>query len=572
MFLKTIWTIFILLLFCQPVWAKTIKVALLPIDMAAAGKYQYLGGSIKQMLATRLSDEGEVEIVDSSLSKKQLDDLAADGKGVANIFKKLNADYIGSGYCYETLDGMKLQMSFFSNIENNPVNVTMLAKSEDEIISNIDELAEKIHQDVLGFETESLADATAGSGGLGAFQTAHPEKAYKLGVYSGVGAGGEGSGSLVSIGVKNSVGIDLLITAMDRGDLDGDGDEELVVISETKLLILKLYEERLRVVQRFNLGIRYKAHVVNLADLDGDGRAEMYISGNDLFTPSSRIYEWSEQGGLQIVEERISWYIRPVVNGRQRVLLGQRSSRNKEDDFLAKGIHELKRDSGNGRLVGGKRFPLPDNINLFDFIQADINGDNLVETIAIDRNEKMLVYEASNELIWVSDGEYGGSLTHFGPTRVNLGEDTPLGAGGMNSEQLLDSNYVFIPTRMIAADVDSDGQDEIIVGRNQYEGVRYLPNMRSYSGGTVACLKWDGGAMDELWKTRRYPGYVADYSFLMTGKETQLDEGGVASQGRLLVGYAEEVGFLGFSFSDKSKVETFTFEVEKKNKLDNTLK
>lgn len=566
MFLRTVWIVCILLFFSQPVFAKTVKVALLSIDMAAAGKYKYLGGALNQMIASRLSEEGKVELVDTVLSNKQLARLTAGGteKGIENIFNSLNSDFVGNGYCYETLDGLKLQMNFFSNVDSaDPTTLTMVAANEGEIIAGIDEFADTIKNKVFGFENENLAEATAGVDGLGAFQTAHPERAYKLGVYSGSGVSGEEGGSLVSVGARHSISVDFTMVSLDRGDLNGDGLAELVAVSATEMVVLKLIEGRLQVVQNFSLGKRYKAHRVNLADLNGDGRMEIYVSGNEMLKPSSSVFEWNEEEGLKTLNERIRWYIRPVFNdANQQVLLGQRGSKSAESGFLATGIFILEKDQQSGKYSGWKRYPLPENINLFDFVKADLDGDKVAEIVAIDKNEKMLVYNSANELVWVSTGEYAGSEVHFGPTKASLESANSMELGGLSEEQATSGTYVFIPGRMLVIDVDGNGAKEIVVGKNQYEGIRYLPNLRAYSGGSVACLKWHNGTMAELWKTKKYPGYLSDYAFFFTGSAESASDKSSMKVGRLLVGSVERTGFFGFSVLDKTRLETFSFEME----------
>ena len=47
-----------------------------------------------------------------------------------------------------------------------------------------------------------------------------------------------------------------------------------------------------------------------MADLDGDGKDEIYISATDGLYVSSLIMKYDSPGGFQIVSRNISWYLR----------------------------------------------------------------------------------------------------------------------------------------------------------------------------------------------------------------------------------------------------------------------
>jgi hypothetical protein len=161
----------------------------------------------------------------------------------------------------------------------------------------------------------------------------------------------------------------------------------------------------------------------------------------------------------------------------------------------------------------GKRLSLPDSVNLFDFVLADLNGDGAVEKVVIDKNEKLLVYDQNNNLLWVSNDEFGGSKNYIGPrwqgTNITKGR-------------------VFVPTRIIVADVNKDNKQDILIGRNKRDTYSFFSNLRSYSGGFISCLTWTGSEMSELWHTNVLPGLIADYSFEWEhtdkGKRTKADQ------------------------------------------------
>ncbi len=556
MFLRII-VILSLLLTGTLVYADQVKIALLPVDMKSAGRYQFLGDALNSMLAGKLAMADNVELIDSGLTEKQLENFSAANRP-EELFRQLKADFIGMGYGYDTVGGLKLQLVFFpADSEKESIKLTMKAREEGEIFTGIDQLVSGVKAKVLVLE--GAESVQADNSGMVAFQTEHPEKAYRLGNYGHSSSGNEGGG-LVFIGAKSTITIDGTVVAMDRGDLDGDGTEEFVLITPVSLKIMKLEKGRMQEVNDYSVGARYQAHAVNLADFDQDGREEIYISGNKYSSPSSGVYRWSRDGGLEKIAVNLKWYLRPVKNRRgELVLLGQRASKNVEDNFLSKNIYTLSLDESSGKIARLKPFPLPARINLFDFILTDLDGDQTAELVAIDKNEKMLVYKGSEQLLWVSEGEYGGSLLRFG---AGSSRSTGIFAGNENSEDLAaDQDKVYIPGRMLAVDIDGDGGHEIIVGRNRFNGLRLLPNLRFYSGGSVSCMKWNGAGMTELWKTRHISSYISAYDFMFTGN-TVSEDGKSFAEGRLVIGSAAGK-MLPLLSAEKTRLETYTFGIKK---------
>lgn len=548
----------------QQAWAEKINLALMPIDMEAAGKYQYLGGALNSMLAGRLTSDGNVAIIDSAITRAELQQLAGDAGQEGSLFTRLGVDFVGSGFCYETADGMKLQMNFFSSEQGEePVTVTMTTQGEAAILSELDTFSAEIKSRVFGFEQYTLSGAASGDDALGAFQTSHPEKAYKMGAYTTASDAGEGGGSLITMGIRTAITLDNGIINMASGDLNGDGVNEHVLLSRSGLVVVVVSENRLRVVSEYNFGNGYKANRVYVADMDGDGSAEIFVSGDVRFAASSQILSWDLVNGVSVLEERINWYIRPVeFKGRKPVLIGQRSSRSLDNGFLARGIYELEKNQDSQRFIGWKRFVLPERVNIFDFTLADLNGDKLPETVVVDKNEKLNVYSPSGELLFVSEDNYGGSLVHFGPTTAEIQTQTNIIGGNISKEQAEDRILIYIPEPAVAKDVTGDGRDEIIISKNLFQGMRILANSRSYSGGSVVCLKWDNDELKEVWKTKRYPGYLSGYSLWLSDAGSTGETESTGQIARMVLSYAGKSSFLGISIADKTKVETFSFEIK----------
>ena len=248
--------------------------------------------------------------------------------------------------------------------------------------------------------------------------------------------------------------------------------------------------------------------------------------------------------------------LRPLeVPGEGMILAGQMSGNESRDGFVRAGIFHLDR-SGSGKLVRGARLPVPDRFNLFDFVWADLEGDKACELVAVDRNEKLLVYDSGQNLIHVSDGAYGGSTNYLGPDRLDRQKNNP---GASASGEDSDRELAYVPTRLLARDVDGDGRQEIIIGQNKRITPLFLRNFREYEGGTIACLGWKDAMLAEMWRTNTIPGYIADYSFILEGNVTKSAEG--VGRAQLYVGQIPADTFLGLLAAKESKMLVYELKL-----------
>jgi hypothetical protein len=239
------------------------------------------------------------------------------------------------------------------------------------------------------------------------------------------------------------------------------------------------------------------------------------------------------------------------------VLLGQRSSNKPENGYIQAGITALQPTSDFSAVKQGEPVSLPRNVRLFDFVWADLDGNGLFETVAVDDREKLLVYDTNNSLIYASDEDYGGSRNFYG--QPISGMRSLLNSGGKNSEKEFDRVLAYIPTRMLVADLDGDGRQEIIVGKNKRQWSKWLSRSREYDGGSVACLSWKDSAMRELWQTNNINGYIADYDFV----EDSSGQNGKAGQRSvsLYVGQVPEKMLLGFLMHKESKMLKYDLDI-----------
>jgi hypothetical protein len=109
-------------------------------------------------------------------------------------------------------------------------------------------------------------------------------------------------------------------------------------------------------------------------------------------------------------------------------------------------------------------------------------------------SEHIFLYESKNRA-WESRAEYGGTMTYLAP---------------LNNRETSDRRREFLPTRLLIFDIDGDGQNELIVAKNDRGGVPFMSNQRDFSGGAIQAFKYQNLSLTPFFRTRTLPGAVAD--------------------------------------------------------------
>ncbi|NNK56030.1 MAG: hypothetical protein HKP44_01825 [Desulfofustis sp.] len=494
-----------------------LVISVLPFEVSEEGEYAFLNRSIDQMLLARLSRYQDLKILAITLDDERIKALQQEQQAgdLGEAAAKLRGQWLVEPSMYSLKGGMQLNLSLIPLQGGRAISFTEKIDNQDQIMAAVSSLAEDIYKTVSELDSEdNLAriekkDDEALSG----FATPHPERDYKRGIYGGASiiAGDQGGASFESRGVRKSGVLPMQVEALVAGDLNNDGRKDLIVSSRSKIRIFTYDDLNFQLVASYDFSPAMKIHALNIGDLDSDGTKELYISANEGRYASSAILGWNGSKSLQSVSQGLRWYIRPLrIPGKGEVLIGQQTSFRQDQDFLSPGVFELSRNPDTGRLKKGNKMLLPEGTNLFDFIHADLDGDGLAETVVIDKDQKLLVYDSALNLIWVSSANYGGSKRYFGP---HWQKTDSVDSSGLSQSQQDNRRLIFIPGRLDVKDITGNGLPEVVLSTNEVSISKYLKNTRTYDGGAVACLGWYGQGLVEFWRTSQISGYVADYFF-----------------------------------------------------------
>jgi len=542
------------------------SVAVLPFALHAGENLAYLQDGLRDMLASRLAANAGVVIVERSRvdGLLQAPGTVLQLQEAQALAQELGADYVISGSLTSLGGAISIDATVFpADAGSRGLSFYASAAQENEAISAINQLswdiAERIFskarpaatpQPLVRQPAPAPADTT-----MEAFKTEHPERALRA---QGAGqTSGLGSPFIMKQSISGAENftktknLDFAIRAMDVGDIDMDGVEDLVLGGSDGVHVMLRKGSGLQEIAVLPLSAVQKVHSISIADLNGNGQKEIYISTEYQGNPHSFSVEW-QNGSFAPLFDKARWYIKVLdLPGEGPTLLGQRGNSlsgrsgaslgisDEEQVPVRPGIFRLLLNGDT--LESGEKLSLPAHINLFDFALADLNSDGSSEIIALTQEDKLQVFDTSGRRLWQSSEYYGGSSRYIGELEPSMGTmyQTP--------DSYKRGKRIYIPGRILITDLNGDNQPQVIISRNISTASRVLGTIKSYSSSEMYALSWNGIALGELWRTRKIDGYVVDYQLA----QHESDQG---KTGILFVGVVLKGGALDILSSKESTV------------------
>jgi len=507
---------------CATTWAATadnaaegpaVGVLFLPFTIEAPERYGYLEEGLAGMLSTRVANRAGVVTRIHTPEAYALSSILKEGKRerFRQALAALDAEYLAVGTLTAAGDKVTLTVYLYNRMKQQaPLTVSRSAAGMERILELVDEVAWDIAERGFGRKRPApIIPATPDSAATAErFRTPHPERAFRKGLYQGSGLESGSGGDFLFVSGRRSKAIQESIRSMDVGDIDGDGRNEIVLAADTRLIIYRHLDERFQPVATVPLARYLRVHAVNIADINGNGIPEIYVSANNGKKPASWIVEHGGSG-YGVIQGDIPYYLRPVPMQGQEMLLGQPGGVGEE---LATAVYRLQ--LVNGRVTTGPRIRVPGSTHIFDFVTADITGNGRREIITVDPENRIRVMDAAGALLWRSDRGYGAGRNYFGTMMSDLDDDR---------------RKIYLPTRLLAMDLDGDNRAEIVIGKNQLAAFSYFERLRFFKGSSIAALTWRENTLAPLWETKKIANYTVDYQLVSARGAAKGGKAGEAS-------------------------------------------
>lgn len=536
----------------EPPPAKT-KVLFLPFTINVPGSYAYLESGLSSVLSSRLASRAGIQPIGEQGSGEQLLNLLNQGQLSAfrTMLNKTKADFLVLGSLDRQENIFVLTSYVFGKSSAaGPVSFEEQLATIDQAMDAVDNMSWSISEKIFNRPRPKKGTALSDAGdGVAAFQTIHPERAYREGLMRNAALGFGVNGQFELVTSHRSRRIEQSIQDFNGADIDGDGRTELVLLTNTQLLLYRFAQNTFTHLGTIPLSSHLRLHSVTFADMNSDGRQEIYVSGNSGSRPSSMVVFWD--GDTAKIHRNIPYYLRAVaLPGEPPVLYGQAGNVNLPTDGP---IYELRPDS-EGTFTRIKEIVLPSGVQVYDFIMADITGDGARETILITPGNRLQVLNDAGSVMWTSSSQFGAGRNFFGTLTSN-------------EEQAI-KVPTYIKSRIIAADMDRDGILDVIVGRNQAEHVRFMPRLRYFEGGSIMALSWKTNMLTPLWETEQRPEYMINYQVIAA----DLTDGQQQQDFFLLFGAAQTSFPFAFWQADAATINSYRLRLAAKNEQTPTIK
>jgi TolB-like protein len=505
--LPTFLTLILLTLVYAPAsYAKNPEtVAVLPFAMNAERDLSFLKEGILDMLASRLFWKDKVMVIEKRLVKEAMKGHQGPitPEYATELARKLNADYVlyGSLTIFAQSVSMDATMASLKK-KKPPVTVFVQTKGMEAVIPEINKFAQKVNAKIFGRPYMDTEFAYV------------PRGDYGKPVDSGASPLNPNFMRYHQVDVQDnsfwkSKRFQTEIQGMDIGDVTGDGQNEIVLLENTTLSVYRYQDGTLVRIGSYSSADQHRFIAVDVADINGNGRAEIFASKVSETTVTSVVLEM-EGNILRPIINKSPWLYRVMDwPGRGNILVGQEimasgtgEYENLIRDYFARGIFALTWEGSN--YVKADQEPLLDmpKIFIYNFAIGDLGGDPEPEIVMIDRMDKLRLLDSAGEEIYKGSDYFGGTL--------NFIITNPAGSTGPRDGNISEQ-WLYIPARILIVDLDKNGKNELIVNQNKSSTGGLTERFKSFDEGKIVSLSWTGLALEPNWESRKISGCLSAY-------------------------------------------------------------
>jgi TolB-like protein len=558
----------LLCLTAAPAVSAAERVVILPFEANAPQDISYLVKGVRDMLATRLAWHGKVTVIEHDLVAPVMQKIPGpyNEAKARQIGQELGAGSVVFGSISMFGKAVSLDARLVRSGDDSPPLATFIqAPNLDEVIPQINQFAQKINAEIYN-RPEALAalkqqtqeqpkQGTRDRSDL-IGKVDSPAKQFQQEEETDLEQLPPNTSPLNPLFLKQLSGVESdrywrsptiqgTIESVAVADIDLDGKNELLALLNDRIRVYRLTKDQFTFVQEIKNGPGGEYLFVDAGDINGDGRPEIFVTCLHNLSLNSFVMEW-KQGGLQITARGLPFFLRvqnKMGQKGKKMLLGQKKN---VAEAYAGPVYELKA-VGEGYEID-RELTLPEQATIFGSVIADLNGSGTPYTVYVGPRFDLRVASTKEDSIWNSNEVFAASAKIIDqPNRWTLRESFRESYGEV---------FTFLPTRIIAVDLDGDNREEIIVIRNKDRANFSLERLKAFYQGNIMSLSWNGLNLVETWRTPRVSGYLTDLAIA--------DVGNVGRPA--LIMSVTKRAMSGFLPKDKSYLVAFTLKPTKSAK------
>lgn len=326
--------------------------------------------------------------------------------------------------------------------------------------------------------------------------------------------------------VSRSRGIPGDVVSIARGDTDRDGKDEIVAAYRDAIVVYRTGGVDL--VEKARIPVQGDGMIhLDVADLNRNGIAEIvavrYVSGKAF----SEILEFDGKEYRRIAVD-LPYFLRVVDLGAEGIVLtGQES--DPASIFTGPIFRLAVNRHGSGELPEKRApLPLPQGSWIYSFVPLKYDGT--VRYAAVGEGNRLRLFDGQGQKLWEGvDAVFG--------TETTL--EAPVSSGTGPAGQPLHKR-IHLPGRLVAADLDGDKTDELVMANNIVRAGAFFENLKLYSNAELLCFAQNGTSLDLAWRTAEVGSSALDL-FLEPSSGRGISRIGVASpdEGKILGRFGE---------------------------------
>ena len=288
--------------------------------------------------------------------------------------------------------------------------------------------------------------------------------------------------------------------ALAAGPVFGDGRRVLVTTDGRRLLILSFDGLRFQRVWEGRIPPPGNAFAVDVADVNGDGRAEIFVTSYGAGRLASFVLEYDGKEFRRIWEDQ-PLFFRAVPNpgGQGSRIFAQRAA---PGGAFRGPVRPIAWEDGH--YVEGPPMELPAGTNLYRFALADLLPQGGPTFVAYDQKNFLEVVDRAGKVRFRSKEPFGGA---------ELSLEVQPGPG--LSGGFFTNPKVYLGGRI----VPRDARGQLLVPKNLLTSNWFLSGFGMYDRSKLFGLRWNGEGLTTAWETKEVDGFIADYTVAPAGSE-----------------------------------------------------
>ncbi len=474
------------------------KVAVFPFSMNSSQDLGFLQNGLFSMLSSRLSDPGKVDVldretVDRFLAQAKESDAT---KGALNESKariigaNMGVDYILFGSLTHFGESVSLDASMV-DIAGKKQTLSFFEQSNNmgDVIPLVNSFAGDINQKVFNRNISNELYAKPA-----------PQEQAAPGSLQYAGGGAVVGGGIMAMqqggrqGFSTHLKFDGIIGAMATGDLNNDGQVQVVTATDSNLIIYGLKGNRLAETQKLEFSDTNRIVSLDIADINKNGYPEIFVTSLTIHKDGLQSFVVEYDGTAYVTQDEDEACYYRVIKTPDNTDLLLRQDKGKSP-FEGR-VHTMMASGKN--YTKEKRIRLPRNTSVLALARGPVTAKDAREYVMINEHGRLVVANDGGSAEWESTEKYG--LTgHFWLMPRN---DT-------------DASYrerVYLHPRIKFQDVNADGKPELLVVKNNEIGGGAFGRYKRFKDSHIEMLSWNGIAMAPVFQTPSIHGWISDFA------------------------------------------------------------